>query len=71
MGKVLSEQIRAAVAGSGLSRYRIAKEIGVSQALLSKFMHGKRGLSMEVLDRLGALLGLEIVARLEPRKEEG
>ena len=38
-------QIRAAVDGSGLSRYRICREIGVAQATMSRFMNGKGGLS--------------------------
>ena len=57
----LSGQIRLAIANSGLSHYRIAKEIGVSQATMSKFTSGKNGISLELLDRLGNLLGLNIV----------
>lgn len=49
------------MAASGLSRYRIAKEIGVSQATLSRFMSGQRGLSLAVVDRLCDLLGVSIV----------
>ncbi len=44
-----------------MSRYRIAKEIGCSQTLLGLFVHGARGLSLPMLDKLAALLGLEIV----------
>jgi transcriptional regulator with XRE-family HTH domain len=57
-----SDQVRAAVDGSGLSRYRICQEIGLAQATLSRFMTGKGGLSMESLDRLAALLKLRVVA---------
>jgi transcriptional regulator with XRE-family HTH domain len=64
---LVSDQIRRAVDASGLSRYRIAKEIDVSQATMSRFMSGKSGLSMEVLDRLGELLGL----KLEQPKNKG
>jgi transcriptional regulator with XRE-family HTH domain len=59
----LSSQLRRAVAESGLSRYRIAKDVGVSQATLSKFMSGQRGLSMAVMDRIGERLGLSLVKR--------
>jgi transcriptional regulator with XRE-family HTH domain len=59
----LSAQLRRAVAESGLSRYRIAKDVGVSQATLSKFMSGQRGLSMAVMDRIGERLGLSLVKR--------
>jgi predicted transcriptional regulator len=56
----LSDQIRQAVDDSGLSRYRIAKELGIVESAISKFMAGKGGLSMEVLDRLADLLDLNL-----------
>jgi transcriptional regulator with XRE-family HTH domain len=58
-----SDQIRAAVDASGFSRYRIAKEIGIGEATMSRFMTGKGGLSMASLDKLAELIGLEVVAR--------
>ena len=62
----LSDQVRRAVDASGLSRYRISKELGVAESTMSRFMAGKGGLSMEHLDALAALLGLNITA--EPPK---
>jgi transcriptional regulator with XRE-family HTH domain len=59
----LSDQVRAAVDASGMSRYRICQEIGLTQGAMSRFMSGKGGLSLAMLDRLAALLGLEIVAK--------
>lgn len=56
----MSDQIREAVDASGMSRYAICKAIGFNQGAMSRFMNGQGGLSMEVLDRLGELLGLEI-----------
>ena len=44
--KELSAQIREAVDSSGMSRYRICKEIEVAEATMSRFMSGKGGLSM-------------------------
>lgn len=58
----LSEQFRRAIRACGLTNYRIAKEIGVSQATMSRFVNGLNGVSLEVLDKLGELLGLDIVA---------
>lgn len=58
--KPLSEQIRDAVSRSELSRYRISKAIGLDQSAMSRFMSGERGLSLEVLDRLGLLLSLRL-----------
>ena len=58
--KSLSDQIRAAIDASGKTRYRIWKETGISQATLSRFMSGERGLPMSVLDRLAKCIGIEI-----------
>ena len=58
-----SEQLRRALRDCGMSRYRIAKEIGYSQTLLGLFVHGTRGLSLPMLDKLAALLGLDVVMR--------
>lgn len=57
----ISDQLRHAIEDSGLSRYRIAKESGLSQSLLSRFMSGDRGLSLEAIDKLGTLLGFRLV----------
>ena len=61
--KKLSDEIRVAVDSSGMSRYAIAKALGVAESTMSRFMSGKGGLSMEYIDRLAALLGLHIVVR--------
>jgi cyanate lyase len=57
----LTDQLRKAIDDSGLTRYRISKETGISEATLSKFYLGQRGLSMEALDALGECLQLAIV----------
>ena len=61
--KKLSDEIRDAVDASGMSRYAIAKALGVAESTMGRFMNGKGGLSMEYIDRLAALLGLHIVVR--------
>lgn len=61
--KRLSDQVRAAVAASGMTRYAICKAIGFPESSMSRFMSGRSGLSMDTLDRLAELLGLTIVAR--------
>jgi transcriptional regulator with XRE-family HTH domain len=59
-----TDQLRAAVEHSGKTRYRIAKETGVSQETLSRFANGKRtGMSMEAIDKLFQNLGLRISKR--------
>jgi transcriptional regulator with XRE-family HTH domain len=66
--KRFSDQIREAVDASGMSRYRICAEIGLSQAAMSRFMAGKSGLSMDTLDRLAGLIGLAVVTRRDANK---
>jgi cyanate lyase len=64
----LTDQVRQAMADSGLTRYRIAQETGVSEATLSKFHLRQRGLSMEALDAVGECLQLQIVSRAKRRR---
>ena len=68
--KKFSDEIKEAVHASGLSRYAIAKAIGISQSTMSRFMNGKGGLSMDYIDRLGGLLGLHVVSNEERRTVE-
>ena len=57
----VSEQIRAHLANSGLTRYRVAQATGIDEATLCRFAAGERGLSSKALDRLGQFLDLEVV----------
>jgi predicted transcriptional regulator len=65
----LSEQLRPLINRSGMSRYRICKEIGLAESAMSRFMSGERGLSMEVLDRLFALLDLRVIGAQPSKKK--
>ncbi|HEV2293547.1 MAG TPA: helix-turn-helix transcriptional regulator [Tepidisphaeraceae bacterium] len=58
----LSDQIRRAVRQCGMSQYRICQEIDLHKSVLSRFMAGHCGLSLETLDRLGSLLDLRVLA---------
>jgi len=69
--KLMSDQLRQAIDDSGVTRYRIAKETGISESALSLFYNGHRGLSMEAMDRLGEYLGLLIVTKRKPHKRAG
>jgi plasmid maintenance system antidote protein VapI len=67
----VSDQLRRIIDESGLTRYRIAKEIDLDESTMAKFYNGKAGLSMEVLDRLGEYLDLEITMRRKPSEAKG
>lgn len=65
----LSEQLRRIVLNCGESRYSLWIQTGIDQATLSRFINGKRPLTMNALDTLGEHLGLEIVVKT-PRKRK-
>lgn len=57
----LSDQLRQQLEACGRTLYAISKETGIDQASLGKFRNGERGLSWQAVDKLGELLGLQIV----------
>lgn len=61
--KPLSQQLRHAVLQCGQTRYRIAKETGITEGQLSRFVRGHSRLTLDTLDVLGEYLGLEITMR--------
>ena len=64
MAKLL-DAIRRAVEASGKTRYRIAKESGVSGGQLSRLVSGERGMTVDTIERLADYLGLRIT--IEPK----
>lgn len=63
----ISDVLRKAIETSGMSRYELAKRSGVSQAALSKFIHG-RSMNTEVLDKIAGPLGLRLTVKKSKRK---
>jgi transcriptional regulator with XRE-family HTH domain len=57
----ITEVLRAAIEQSGLTRYRIAKETGVPESNLRRFVRGEMSVRLPVADRLAAFLGLMLV----------
>lgn len=66
-----SDQLRHAIERSDKTRYRISQETGVSEAVLSRFMNRKVGLSMETVDLICECLGLRLVAEGERKTKKG
>lgn len=66
--KTIMEQLRAAIDDAPVSRYRIAKETGIAESQISRFMSGESGISAETIDRIGEYLELDLVSRKAERK---
>ena len=68
----ISEQLRREILNADVSRYRIAKETGLTEAALSRFVNGVAGLTLDSADKIGDYLDLEIAKRkATPLKRKG
>ncbi len=54
------DELRRAIAKSGRTEYRVAKDSGVPQPVLNRFLHGTRGISLATAARLCKYLGLHL-----------
>ena len=63
-----SEQLRAAIRQSGLTCYAIAKQTGIEESQLSRFMNDKGGLQQSNIDKVCELIGAKLVASKPARK---
>ena len=61
----MTDQMRRLLRDCGQSCYAISKQTGVSEPTLSRFLSGERGLSGKAQDRIGELLGWEVVSSAE------
>ncbi len=56
----ISEQLREAIAKAD-SAYDLAREAGVDRSVLSRFINGKRTITLDTVDRLAEVLKLRLV----------
>jgi transcriptional regulator with XRE-family HTH domain len=66
----LSDQLRELARDARPSLYELAREAGVDRSVLSRFVAGKRTITLETADRLAAILKLRLIAgrRGSPRR---
>lgn len=57
----LSEQLRSAVLNCGVSRYRIAKDTGLTEAQLCRFVSGQIDIKLSTVDRICEYIGARLV----------
>ncbi len=64
----IASMILSAIESSSLSRYEIAKRAGVTEASLSRFVNGKTTLSIESIEKIAPVLGLELVLKAAKKR---
>jgi transcriptional regulator with XRE-family HTH domain len=62
----LRRELRRRMAAGELTGMQLARKSGFTQAHISNFINGKRGLKLRALDRMLKSLGLTLYALLEP-----
>ena len=67
----LTQQLREAIAGSGVTLYRVAKDTGIPYAVVHRFARGERGISLETADTLAEFFGMHLTRprRIAPRSK--
>ena len=56
----LGAQLRATFRDSGMSRFAVARQAGVSYAIVHRFFGGDRDITLTTASRLAGVLGLEL-----------
>ena len=64
---MILEAIAQAIEKSDKSRYRIHKDTGIDQAVLSRIMNGG-SCGIETADKLCKYLGLELMQKKKPKR---
>jgi transcriptional regulator with XRE-family HTH domain len=59
---LLSGALKDAIHASDKTEYQIAKDAGVSQIVISRFLSGERDIRMATADKLAHVLGLKLGA---------
>lgn len=65
----LADQLRAAMVGSGLSHYRISKDTGISQPVITRFINGDRDLKLETAGKLAAYFSMRLTEAKPVRRD--
>jgi transcriptional regulator with XRE-family HTH domain len=65
----IEEQLRQAIESSDMSRYQISKLSEVSEAQLSLFVNGKRGIGLTAAAKIAEVLALELKSKKNKGKK--
>jgi predicted transcriptional regulator len=58
----IAESLKQAIRGSGRSVYQIAKELGIAQIVITRFLSGERDIRMATANKLARVLNLQLTA---------
>ena len=58
--RTITEKARDAIEQCGMSRAEISRLTGVAPSMLSRFVSGERSLTLDSIDKIGAVLGWEL-----------
>jgi transcriptional regulator with XRE-family HTH domain len=61
-------QLRQAIKASPISRYQIAKTLGIDQSVISRFMSGEIGLTVANVEKIADYLELRIVFQAKGKR---
>jgi DNA-binding phage protein len=61
----LAEQLREAIAASGMSSYALARESGVDSGIIVRFLAGERDVTLSTASKIAAAVGVRFT---KPRK---
>ena len=64
----IADALRSAVRASGETAYAIATSSGIAPSALSRFLSGRRSLSLESADAIFAFLGLKVIEGMKRKK---
>ena len=55
-----ADRLRKAIEDSGMSRYAVARDAGLSYSIVHGFVNGTRGLTLDNAERIARVVGLEL-----------
>ncbi len=56
-----NDMVRTAINNCGLTRYEIAQRADITEGALSRFVTGKRDMTLKTLERIAPVIGVRLV----------
>ena len=68
----MEDRLREVLKREGITPYRLWKELGIDQSVMSKFLRGKGGISLKTMERIADHLGYELtLVKRQPSRRGG